>query len=114
MPIKEALTLKGRSVLTVTAKDFAEFLTEKSAESICPSCGADEWTIVCPPEDESNAFRLMTAMKDGIRPAWISMFAIYCDNCGYVRHHAARVVKSWVDDNQLALDLITPEDPDDE
>ncbi|GLO27609.1 hypothetical protein PPUJ21368_54400 [Pseudomonas putida] len=106
MAIKEAKHMHGRHVFSVTAEDFAEFLQEKTPESICPACGHDDWTVICPPQSESgNAFRMRITLTDGPRPASMSVLGIYCDHCGYIRSHMARVVRTWVDDRQLDLDL---------
>lgn len=111
MPIKGATDLKGRHELTVNSEDFADFLREKTPDSVCPACGMDEWTVICPDPDESiNAFRMRLVLQDGPRPASLSALAIYCDNCGYIRCHASRTVRKWVDARQFELDLQSGDD----
>lgn len=94
-----------RSPLTVSAFDFVRFLEAKTLDSSCPACQLDEWTLVCPNDHEADAYRLVTQLRDGLKPTQVSTLAIFCDNCGFVRQHMSRVVKSWVTDNPLEPEL---------
>lgn len=97
-----------RSPLSVSSNDFVRFLEEKTLDSICPACKADEWTVVCPFSDEgddNDTYRLVTPLRDGVKPTQISTFAIYCDNCGYIRQHLTRVVRNWANENPLEPEL---------
>ena len=100
-----------RSVLATAADDFVRFLEAKSPESDCPVCEGDAWTVICPAFANADSYRLVTSLKDGSRPQSISTFAIYCDNCGYLRQHLSRVVKKWADENpaEPELDFEPPE-----
>lgn len=101
---KKEVTVKG-SPLTVSAFDFVRFLEDKTLDSSCPACKLDEWTIICPYDDEADAYRLITPLRDGKKPTQISTFAIFCDNCGYVRQHMSRVVRSWANENPVEPEL---------
>ncbi|MNJ39982.1 hypothetical protein D3C77_348660 [compost metagenome] len=94
-----------RSRLAVPADEFVRFLEEKTQGLKCPSCAADDWTVVCPTDDYADTYRLVTTLRDGSRPMNLSTFAIYCDNCGFVRQHLSRVVRAWVEQNPAAPEL---------
>lgn len=96
---------KKKHMFTVTSDDFIRFLEAKTPESDCPACGFDEWTVICPSGEDTNTYRLVTSMKDGLKPMHINTFAIHCKECGYVRHHLSRFVKAWVEDNPMEPEL---------
>ncbi|WPN50920.1 hypothetical protein QMK52_18685 [Pseudomonas sp. P9_2] len=100
-----------RSMLATTADDFVRFLEEKSPESNCPVCEGETWTVISPSFANADSYRLVTSLKDGNRPQNLSTFALFCDNCGYLRQHLSRVVKKWVDENPVEpeLDFEPPE-----
>lgn len=103
-----------RSRLAVPADDFVRYLEAKTQGQTCPACGHDDWTLVCPSDEEADAYRLVTVLKDGDRPMNISTFAIYCDHCGFLRQHLARKVRDWALQNPIEqeLDLGIPDAPD--
>lgn len=105
MSDKETVHTPEQHVYTVKADEFAQFLVEKTPESNCPACGHNHWTVICPPPGEQNAYRMRIQLADGPRSGSMSLLGIYCDNCGYVRTHMARVVRKWIDARQLDLDL---------
>jgi len=98
-------TQQTRSRRAVTSDDFVRFLVEKNPESNCPVCDGDAWTVVCPFGDHLDTYRLVVPMRDGPNPMTISTFAIFCDNCGYLRQHLARVVHQWVEANPVEQEL---------
>ena len=96
-----------KSKFSISSQDFVRFLEAKTLGSICPACEEDKWTIVCPadPEGLSDSYRLLTPLKDGERAMNMSTFAIFCDNCGFVRQHLSRSVRKWVDENPVNPEL---------
>lgn len=94
-----------RSKFATGVTDFVRFLIAKSPETDCPVCDGSTWTVICPFDDGANTYRLVTSLGDVDRPMSISTFALYCDGCGYVRHHLSKVVKKWVDENPVELEL---------
>jgi len=101
----QTLKTPKRSTFATGITDFVRFLEAKSPESDCPVCGGSTWTVVCPFDDDADTYRLVTSLKDGNRPMSLSTFALYCDECGYVRQHISKVVKKWVDENPIELEL---------
>lgn len=94
-----------RAALAIAVTDFVRFLVAKSPESDCPVCKGDTWTVICPFDDDADTYRLVTSLRDGNRPMSVSTFALYCDNCGYVRQHLSKVVKKWVEENPVEPEL---------
>ena len=102
-----------RHKFSVTVDDFIRFLEEKSFESKCPSCGSAAWTVIGSGATEMT-YRLITQMRDGPSPTYLNSLGIYCNECGFIRQHIAKVVKRWVDENpepeQLELDEMTTDE----
>lgn len=98
---------------SVTVEDFIRFLEAKTFESECPACHTANWTVIGSGENEMT-YRLITPMRDGPRPNFVNFLGIYCNECGFVRQHLAKVVRRWVDDNpepeQLELDEMATDD----
>lgn len=93
-------SLKRMKILPVIADDFVRFLKSKalSEDDVCPVCGKDHWTILCPAGDQ-DTFRLGTPIRNSEELFYLSTFGYFCENCGYLRQHFADVVHKWVKDN---------------
>ncbi|TWC11419.1 hypothetical protein FBY06_1448 [Pseudomonas sp. SJZ085] len=98
---------------STTMDDFVRFLVAKTDDAKCPGCGSKSWTIIGSDETEM-AYRLTSTMRDGAKPTYLNVFGIYCNECGLIRHHLARKVKAWANENpeqeQLELDEISEDD----
>lgn len=116
MTSEQTIKQPERSKLSVTSDDFVRFLEAKNPESDCPVCGEETWTVICPfdHEDAHDTYRLVTRLKDGSRPMTVSSFGLFCDSCGYLRQHVAKVVRQWVDDNPIEPELEFEPSPTDE
>lgn len=101
---KNAETEK-KSKFTLDSDEFIRFLEFKTPESICPACGHDEWTVICPSGENTNNFRLVTLMRDGPKPIHLNTFAIFCKNCGFIRQHLSRFVREWAEENPVEGEL---------
>ncbi|NQD78617.1 hypothetical protein HP436_00290 [Pseudomonas sp. CrR14] len=90
--------LPNKHKFAVSADEFIRFLEDKTIESDCPACEGSDWTII---GDSSSGepFRLRTMLKSESRTIGLSSYAIYCDNCGFIRQHLARVVRNWATEN---------------
>lgn len=108
-----AIEEKKRHKFSVHMDDFVRFLIAKTDDSNCAGCGSASWTIIGSDETEM-AYRLTTALRDGVRPTYLNCFGIYCNECGFVRQHLARKVREWVDNNptqeQLEFDEVITDD----
>lgn len=93
-----------RHKFSVTADEFVRFLESKTPESACPACQSKEWTVVGS-STNGMAYRFVTNLRDGPSASHISTFAIYCNECGYIRHHWSRKVKDWLTANSPQLDI---------
>lgn len=98
------------SPLAVSSDDFIRFLESISINDQCPVCETDRWTIICTPEDEETpetkyAYRAVAPLRDGPKPMNLSSFSLYCNNCGYLRQHVAKVVRAWVRENPIDPEL---------
>lgn len=82
----------------VTMAEFVRFLQAKTDDAVCAACGSQWWTVVGSTETGAT-YRLSTPLRDGPKATQLSTFAIYCNECGLVRHHLSRVVRKWVDAN---------------
>lgn len=93
---------KRMTILPVLADDFVRFLKSKaqSDDDVCPVCGKDHWTILCPAGDQET-FRLGTPVRNKEEIFYVSTFAYYCQSCGYLRQHFSDVVYRWVQENPL-------------
>ena len=83
---------------SVTTSEFVRFLQEKTPDSSCPGCNAKVWTVVGSAAN-GMAYRMVTNLRDGPSATHLSTFAIYCNECGYIRHHWAKKVREWVEEN---------------
>ncbi|KAB0502795.1 hypothetical protein [Pseudomonas lini] len=97
----------------VSAHDFVRFLEAKTLDSPCPACSFQGWTVIGSSKNGST-YRLATPLRDGPKPSQVSTFAIYCNECGFVRHHLSRKVREWIDENpepeQLDLEEVSEAD----
>lgn len=90
--------------------DFIRFLGAKTGKSDpCQVCGTDNWVIFCDSEDVTNRFGTM--VRNAEKQYYISSFAYSCTNCGYMRHHLARVVHDWVKANPAPDSEVEAEEP---
>ncbi|MBF8730476.1 hypothetical protein IRZ59_08445 [Pseudomonas guariconensis] len=98
---------------SVQMDDFIRFLEEKTSSTSCAACGNDLWTILGW-ADTDVTFRAITPLLDGPKEESASTFALFCNNCGFLRHHMSKVVRDWVDSNpapeQLDLDGLSGND----
>lgn len=87
------------------SSDFVRFLEQKTTKNDCPTCGNEVWTVVC--ADNGYTYRLTSILRDGEKQNTFSTFALFCNECGFVREHSARLVSHWVKENpeQPELDL---------
>ncbi len=94
--------------------DFVRFLEVKTGGYNCPACGNSQWTVLGK-AGHPEAYRVVSALRDGQAPNSMSSFALFCNDCGFVRQHMARVVRKWVTENpepQQDLPFEDFEDPD--
>ena len=89
---------------SVSISDFVSYLEAKTPDSSCPACNTKVWTVV---GSVSNgmAYRMVTDLRDGPSPTHISTVAIYCNECGYIRHHWSKKVREWVDQRSQQTEL---------
>lgn len=103
---------KTKHRFSVDVDDFVRFLEAKTLDRKCPACGTAHWTVIGPAEGAT--YRVTAPLRDSETKHQLSMFAIHCVECGFVRQHYARVVKDWVKDNprpeQLEFDEILGDD----
>ena len=62
------------------------------------------------PQDEDDMYRLGQVIRNADKPFYLSTFAYYCDNCGYVRQHISKLVHDWAKQNP-AEDEADPVEP---
>lgn len=87
---------KIKALHRTSSDDFVRFLRDKLPEDDpCPACGKDDWTVICP-QDEDDMYRLGLVVRNVEKPFYLSVFAYYCDNCGYLRQHISKLVHDWV------------------
>lgn len=81
----------------ITADQIADFFADKSIPAECPSCGDNNWNTCAQIEDDVP---VLIALSDtlGLRfgPRAIPLFALICNNCGFVRTYARQVIYSWL------------------
>ncbi|MNJ28711.1 hypothetical protein D3C77_232570 [compost metagenome] len=87
-----------RERFTVKMDDFIRFLEAKTSTTNCAACGHDHWTILGW-SDTDVTLRLVNELLDGPKPESTSSFALFCNNCGFLRQHVSKVVRDWVDSN---------------
>ncbi|WP_288477103.1 hypothetical protein [uncultured Pseudomonas sp.] len=90
---------EGSFDLGLRVEDFIRFLKVYAANSPCPSCGENHFATLSS-EGGCYVFKNECRAADGaylVTPT----YAVGCTNCGYLRHHVARVVQDKV--AELAL-----------
>lgn len=77
----------------ITLEEFISFLEEKCADSHCAGCDHDKFSIFTSPAEGLWKFE-----SDAVNSKnyFLPTFAMYCDNCGLVRHHSAAVIRKWL------------------
>lgn len=104
MAEKEPKPSRRLTMHAVDSDDFIRFLSAKAGDTDpCWVCKADDWMIMCP--DEGPTFRFGIPVRNAEKVFYASIFMYYCINCGFIRQHSSKVVKDWVQQNQLELDL---------
>ncbi|MGI4938588.1 MAG: hypothetical protein ACRYF5_17850 [Janthinobacterium lividum] len=83
--------------------EILDFLTLRSALGACPCCQSARWTNFRAPYahmDFTIPFSYQQpagAIPDGIPLlSGLDVVTIYCVNCGFVRQHAAHIIRAWV------------------
>ncbi|WP_137984444.1 hypothetical protein [Pseudomonas viridiflava] len=101
----EAASEKRLTMLSVKSEDFVRFLISKGAEKDedCPVCHMESWTILCP-DDDGPTLRIGLPVRNRPKTFYLSTFAYFCDNCGYIRMHMAATVHEWVSENPAPSD----------
>jgi len=73
------------------------YFGETGFEYDCPVCHAEKW-IVINGKNVEPAVILLSPAGDlrGSRPARVSTYSMYCDNCGFVRQHVRSVIDEYL------------------
>lgn len=84
--------------------EAAQFLTEKNIPFTCPSCNADESSILTEPDGQLATLYLMNPIILQVTPSIMvdrnrALISIVteCGNCGMLRHFAANPIFKWLD-----------------
>lgn len=77
----------------VTQDEFIEFLREECAGSKCQACGSESFTIMGAKQHGLWLFKQKPENAPGYA---LATHAVYCANCGWIRHHLAFKVEDWV------------------
>lgn len=84
-----------KTINSLTTGEIIKFLEEVTKVMNCPVCTHAKWTVIDP---GPNNFALIGVPRNGgfsIPPAYIPLIGVACDNCGYLRSHAAGIVAKW-------------------
>ncbi|MFY3138029.1 hypothetical protein ACOTFF_15680 [Achromobacter xylosoxidans] len=82
--------------------DFIEFLAHTKAKDQCPVCESSAgWSVVGTDLGDNVSYPVITTKtitKDGSPKRRISrVIVVECKNCGFVRMHAFRVFRKWLE-----------------
>lgn len=92
-------TMSVNEIEPVSVEEFISFLEHKCADSKCPACGNDTFTILSSNEAGPWRFESDVENEAGYH---LPTFAVFCRNCGSVRHHTSTIVTKWVHQQRLA------------
>lgn len=102
---------KRITMFAVDSQDFVRFLVSKGAEKDedCPVCHSENWNILCP-DDDGPTLRIGMPVRNRPEIFYLSVFAYFCANCGYIRSHMASTVHDWVQKNpRIDSDVVDDE-----
>ena len=81
----------------VSGDDFIEFLAEKCSASVCEGCEGEKFSILTSKDSGAWLFEMDAVNTQQFH---LPTYAVYCNDCGLVRHHSAVTVKRWVENRQ--------------
>lgn len=94
----------GNAMETLTIDEIVAFLIEKTRSTNCPTCHANDWTVLGP---QDVGLTLIPVKPPGVapdkayeRPEGIPAILACCSNCGYIRQHAGLVIGKWKRDRE--------------
>lgn len=88
----------------LTREDLARFMFAVGCKTGCPCCSTSRWSTSDP---QTHGFSVaLNSSKDGEVNAskGIACYIMVCENCGFVRNHAAQTVAAWKRSNDKATD----------
>jgi len=78
---------------SITEADINAFLKDKKAEIDCPSCHQNTWSAI------AQNWTVMVPIQESadykIPPPHVPAFAMICNNCGFIKFFARRVIEIW-------------------
>ncbi len=93
---------KKTQFMKVTSKDLTRFFSSVNASEVCPVCGNTSWSVILAPERE--VFTVISLPESGNMlqsRANIPLIAIACNQCYFVRFHAAIPLTEWLEQNPV-------------
>ena len=84
--------------IEIDFKSAVEFLEKKGAQLVCPVCGkSNGWSVIAKNESEDPGLAsTVTYRNNGINISGMLLVPVVCNNCGFVRHHAAGLIENWI------------------
>lgn len=84
---------------SISDEDIIGFMSHAGAKPECPCCGGVQWHRLMEPLHGHNYKippLLAVASSD-----WqgLEVIAMYCMSCGFVRQHAAHLIRKWKAEN---------------
>ena len=84
----------------LTVENIADYMEAKGAVRACPACNTLAWSIFAPARD-GYPVRELTMPQRGdlaatIKPSRVQSVLLVCNNCSYLREHAAKPIALWV------------------
>ncbi len=83
-----------------SVEEIVRFFQAKGVSGLCPACRHDRWIRLDNPENFVWVLSARGANGDHVIPApAIPVIALTCENCSFIRLHAAIPVKNWLAEN---------------
>jgi ribosomal protein L37E len=81
---------------SISDEQIVEFMAARSVKSECPCCGSTRWHRLAEP-----LWGLNYKIPPYVESAYPGMevVVLYCMHCGFVRQHAAHLIRKAIEEN---------------
>lgn len=82
---------------SISDEQLQSFLSQANAGNGCPVCSTNRWHRLMEPAHGFNYLIPSALTHDSYRG--FEVVVLYCMNCGFLRSHAAHLIRAWGKDN---------------
>lgn len=77
----------------ISDEQLQAFLAHAHADSGCPTCATNRWHRL--PEQSPGVNYAVPGFVPMRGPTGLEVVVLYCMQCGFVRQHAAHLIRAW-------------------